>query len=160
MSTGVTYPRGFVAAGIAAGLKPSGAPDLALLVGAVGTTAAGLFTTNAAVAAPVVLSRKHLAAGGGRGVLVNSGQANAATGTQGDDDAFAAVAAAAQALDVEVSELSRLFHRCDRRAGAHGRTARRAAATRHRLGVRGRRGVRAGDHDDRHGAEGSDRGGR
>ena len=105
MSTGVTYPRGFVAAGIAAGLKPSGAPDLALLVGDAGTTAAGLFTTNAAVAAPVMLSRTHLAAGGGRGVLVNSGQANAATGTQGDDDASAAVAAAALALDLDVSEL-------------------------------------------------------
>jgi len=101
VSSGVTYARGFRAAGVAAGLKPSGSPDLALLVGDAGTTAAGLFTTNAAVAAPVVLSRKHLAAGGGRGVLVNSGQANAATGTQGDDDAVAAVSAAAGALGVE-----------------------------------------------------------
>ncbi len=105
MSTGVTYARGFRAAGVAAGLKPSGSPDLALLVGDPGTTAAGLFTTNAAVAAPVVLSRKHLAAGGGRGVLVNSGQANAATGTQGEDDALRAVSAAAGMLGVGVSEL-------------------------------------------------------
>jgi len=105
MSTGVTYPRGFTAAGIAAGLKPSGAPDLALLLGDAGTTAAGPFTTNAAVAAPVVLSRKRLAAGGGRGVLVNSGQANAATGTQGDDDASTAVVAAARALDIDAAEL-------------------------------------------------------
>ncbi len=105
MTTGVAYARGFRAAGIAAGLKPSGSPDLALLVGDAGTTAAGLFTTNAAVAAPVVLSRKHLAGGGGRGVLVNSGQANAATGAQGDDDAAAAVSAAAGALGVDASEL-------------------------------------------------------
>jgi glutamate N-acetyltransferase/amino-acid N-acetyltransferase len=105
VSTGVTYPRGFRAAGVAAGLKPSGSPDLALLVGNPGTTAAGLFTTNAAVAAPVVLSRKHLATGGCRGVVVNSGQANAATGTQGDDDAAAAVSAAAGALGIEVPEL-------------------------------------------------------
>jgi glutamate N-acetyltransferase / amino-acid N-acetyltransferase len=105
VSTGVTYARGFVAAGIAAGLKPSGAPDLALLVGDTGTTAAGLFTTNAAAAAPVALSRKHLAAGGGRGVLVNSGQANAATGTRGDDDAIAAVSAAASSLGFDSADL-------------------------------------------------------
>ena len=105
MSTGVTYARGFRATGMAAGLKPSGSPDLALLVGDPGTTAAGLFTTNAAVAAPVVLSRTHLAAGGGRGVLVNSGQANAATGTQGDDHAATAVSAVADALGVDASEL-------------------------------------------------------
>jgi len=105
VSTGVTYPRGFRAAGISAGLKPSGSPDLGLLLGDAGTTATGLFTTNAAVAAPVVLSRTHLAAGAGRGVLVNSGQANAATGTQGDDDAIAAVRATAQALGLEAAEL-------------------------------------------------------
>ncbi|HLB38892.1 MAG TPA: bifunctional ornithine acetyltransferase/N-acetylglutamate synthase, partial [Actinomycetota bacterium] len=70
MSSGVTYPKGFRAAGAAAGMKPSGRPDLALLLGDAGTTAAGLFTTNAVVAAPVVLSRKHLAEGGARGVLV------------------------------------------------------------------------------------------
>jgi glutamate N-acetyltransferase/amino-acid N-acetyltransferase len=86
-------------------LKPSGAPDLAMLVGDAGTAAAGLFTTNTVVAAPVVLSRKHLASGGARGVLVNSGQANAATGTRGDDDALAALSAAAEALGVEVVEL-------------------------------------------------------
>ena len=105
MSTGVAYPRGFRAAGVAAGLKPSGAPDLALLVGDAATTAAGLFTTNAAVAAPVVLSRKHLAAGGGRGVLVNSGQANAATGTRGDEDAVDAVAEVARELRLDATEL-------------------------------------------------------
>ncbi|HEY7667264.1 MAG TPA: bifunctional ornithine acetyltransferase/N-acetylglutamate synthase, partial [Actinomycetota bacterium] len=66
----VTRPRGFLAAGVAAGLKPSGRPDLALLVGAPGTTAAGLFTTNRAAAAPVVIGRERIAAGGARGVLV------------------------------------------------------------------------------------------
>ena len=105
MSTGVTYPRGFRAAGISAGLKPSGSPDLGLLLGDAGSTATGLFTTNAAVAAPVVLSRAHLAAGAGRGVLVYSGQANAATGTQGSDDAIAAVSATAQALGLEAADL-------------------------------------------------------
>ena len=105
MSTGVTYPRGFRAAGVAAGMKPSGSPDLALLLGDAGTTAAGVFTTNTVAAAPVVLSRKHLAAGGGRGVLVNSGQANAATGPRGDEDAAAAVAAAATVLGLAATDL-------------------------------------------------------
>jgi glutamate N-acetyltransferase / amino-acid N-acetyltransferase len=105
VSSGVTYPRGFRAAGVTAGMKPSGSPDLALLLGDAGTTAAGVFTTNTVVAAPVVLSRKHLAAGGGRGVLVNSGQANAATGPRGDEDAAAAVAAAASALGLATTDL-------------------------------------------------------
>jgi glutamate N-acetyltransferase / amino-acid N-acetyltransferase len=105
VSTGVTYPRGFRAAGVAAGMKPSGSLDLAMLLGDPGTTAAGLFTTNRVVAAPVTLSRKHLAAGGGRGVLVNSGQANAATGSRGEEDAGAAVAAAAAAVGVAASDL-------------------------------------------------------
>ena len=105
MTTGVTYPRGFTAAGVAAGMKPSGSLDLALLLGGETTTAAGLCTTNRIVAAPVTLTRKHLAAGGGRGVLVNSGQANAATGSRGDDDAAAAVAAAAAAVGVPATDL-------------------------------------------------------
>ena len=105
MTSGVTYPAGFRATGISAGLKPSGKPDLGLLVGDPGTTAAGLFTTNAVVAAPVVLSRRHLAEGQARAVLVNSGQANAATGPRGDLDARTAVEAAAGALGVDTREL-------------------------------------------------------
>jgi glutamate N-acetyltransferase/amino-acid N-acetyltransferase len=105
VSAGVTYPKGFTAGAVAAGLKPSGRLDVALLLGDPGTTAAGLFTTNEVVAAPVTLSRAHLAAGGGRGVLVNSGQANAATGARGDRDAIAAVAAGADALGVYPVEL-------------------------------------------------------
>jgi glutamate N-acetyltransferase/amino-acid N-acetyltransferase len=105
MTTGVTYPKGFRAAGVAAGMKPSGKLDLAMLVGDEGTTAAGLCTTNRIVAAPVTLTRQHLAAGGGRGVLVNSGQANAATGSRGDHDAAAAVAAAAATAGLPVTDL-------------------------------------------------------
>ena len=105
VSAGVTYPNGFRASGIAAGMKPSGRRDLALLLGDPGTTAAGTFTSNAVVAAPIVLSQKHLASGGGRGVLVNSGQANAATGSRGDADAEAAVSAAAAILGIPPNEL-------------------------------------------------------
>jgi len=101
----VTYPGGFRAAGVVAGLKPSGRPDLALLVGDAGTTAAGLFTTNAFAAAPVELDRARLAGGRGRAVLVNSGQANAATGERGRLDAERTSDAAAAALGLRPDEV-------------------------------------------------------
>jgi glutamate N-acetyltransferase/amino-acid N-acetyltransferase len=101
----VTYPRGFRAAGMSAGLKPSGRPDLGLLVGDPGTTVAGLFTTNRVAAAPVLLSRARIADGHGRAVIANSGQANAATGGRGEADALAVVSAAADALGVDVADV-------------------------------------------------------
>jgi len=102
VSAGVTYPKGFRAAGIAAGFKPSGKPDLGLVLAADGTTAAGLFTTNLVAAAPVALGRGRLAASGGavRAVVVNSGQANAATGERGISDAEKSTAALADLLGV------------------------------------------------------------
>jgi glutamate N-acetyltransferase/amino-acid N-acetyltransferase len=101
----VTFPRGFRAAGVTAGFKPSGLPDLGLLVGEPGTTAAGVFTTNLVCAAPVRLSRARLALGSPRAVLVNSGQANAATGARGDADAATATAAAAAALELDAADV-------------------------------------------------------
>ena len=101
----VTFPLGFTAAGVSAGLKPSGRPDLGLLVGDPGTTAAGLFTTNRVAAAPVRLTRACVAAGHGRAVIVNSGQANAATGDRGDADARTVVDATAEALGMEGSDV-------------------------------------------------------
>jgi glutamate N-acetyltransferase / amino-acid N-acetyltransferase len=84
---GVTAPRGFVASGIACGIKPDGVPDLALVATADGrpVSAAAVFTRNGAAAAPVVVSRRHLDASGGRAaaVVLNSGNANAATGESG-----------------------------------------------------------------------------
>jgi glutamate N-acetyltransferase/amino-acid N-acetyltransferase len=101
----VTYPAGFAAAGLSAGLKRSGKPDLGLLIGVPGTTAAGVFTTNRVQAAPVRLSRSRLARGRARAVLVNSGQANAATGARGDADAERATAAAAETIGVAPEEV-------------------------------------------------------
>ena len=72
-------PDGFRAGGIAAGIKPSGAPDLALVIADGPAAAAGVFTTSAAAAAPVRLSRSHVADGSARAVVLNSGCANAAT---------------------------------------------------------------------------------
>src|SRR3954462_896667 len=81
----VRVPRGFRFAAAKAGLKASGNPDLALAIAEEGATAAALFTTNRVVAAPVTVGREHLARSRGnlRAVLVNSGNANCATGPQG-----------------------------------------------------------------------------
>jgi glutamate N-acetyltransferase / amino-acid N-acetyltransferase len=86
---GITAPRGFRAAGVACGIKASGNLDLSLLVSDAMASAAGVFTTNLAKAAPVLLSRDHLAQSGGRGraVVINSGCANACTGADGRDHA-------------------------------------------------------------------------
>ncbi len=100
----ITTPRGFVAAGVAAGVKASGALDLALVAteDGVAVPTAATFTTNRAAAAPVAVSRAHLLATGGRAaaVVVNSGNANAATGRQGRDDAERMCARTAERLGV------------------------------------------------------------
>ena len=87
----VTLVDGFVAAGIHCGVKASGDPDLALVATADGepVAAAGVFTRNRMIAAPVVVSRRHLASSNGQAaaIVLNSGCANAATGEQGLADA-------------------------------------------------------------------------
>src|SRR5437762_5443325 len=82
---GVTTPLGFKAAGISAGIKANGGPDLALLVSDSEAAAAAVFTINRAQAAPVIVSREHLERSGGtaRAIVVNSGCANACTGDAG-----------------------------------------------------------------------------
>jgi glutamate N-acetyltransferase/amino-acid N-acetyltransferase len=81
---GVATARGFRASGVSVGIKKSGL-DLALLVSDTPATAAAVFTINKAQAAPVALSKEHLAASGGvvRAIIVNSGCANACTGDSG-----------------------------------------------------------------------------
>jgi glutamate N-acetyltransferase / amino-acid N-acetyltransferase len=86
----VTAPRGFRAAGVAAGLKSSGTPDVALVVNdGPDATAAGLFTANRVKAAPVLWSQQVLRAGIVRAVVLNSGGANACTGPEGFQDVHA-----------------------------------------------------------------------
>src|SRR5262249_4298548 len=82
---GVTAARGYRAAGVSAGIKANGNPDLALVVSDVPAQAAAVFTTNKAMAAPVIVSRDHLTRSGGvaRAIVVNSGCANACTGEEG-----------------------------------------------------------------------------
>lgn len=86
----VTAAAGFRAAGVTAGLKASGRPDLALVVSdGPEYTAAGVFTTNRVVAAPVVWTRQAISDGVARAVVLNSGGANACTGAQGFLDSHA-----------------------------------------------------------------------
>ena len=86
----VTLPKGFLAAGVTAGIKPSGKPDLALVVNeGPDFNAAAVFTSNRVFGAPVGLSREHIASGTAHAVILNSGGANVATGKKGYEDARA-----------------------------------------------------------------------
>ncbi len=101
ISGGITAPKGYRAAGITAGLKPSGLPDLALIVSDGDAIAAGVFTTSQVRAACVDYCRDQLRAkSNARAILCNAGQANAATGAQGMIDALECAQAVAQALNV------------------------------------------------------------
>ena len=98
----VTAAEGFRAAGIAAGIKGSGDPDLALVATEDGAPvpAAGVFTTNRMTAAPVLITQGNLQAAGGHAaaVVLNSGNANAGTGEAGERDAEAMCDAVAAEL--------------------------------------------------------------
>ena len=102
---GVCFPRGFRAAGVTCGLKASGAPDLALLACDGDAVAAGAFTRSRLAAAPVLVSREHLADGRARAVVVNSGNANACTGARGLHDAREMASSTARALGIAASEV-------------------------------------------------------
>ncbi|MDQ6796713.1 MAG: bifunctional glutamate N-acetyltransferase/amino-acid acetyltransferase ArgJ [Actinomycetota bacterium] len=106
----VTTPAGFVAAGVHCGVKPDPAAlDLALVAtdDGVAVTAAAVFTSNRAPAAPVEVSRSHLSATGGRAaaVILNSGNANAATGSTGREHAERTCALVADALGCAPEEV-------------------------------------------------------
>lgn len=83
----ITAPKGFRAGGLVCGIKPSGRPDLALLVAEARCAAAAVFTPNRFCGAPIVVGRKHVADGRLQAIVVNSGNANVATGTRGLKDA-------------------------------------------------------------------------
>jgi glutamate N-acetyltransferase/amino-acid N-acetyltransferase len=101
ISGGVTAPKGYRAAGITAGLKPSGLPDLALIVSDVEAIAAGVFTTSQVRAACVDYCREQLQAKAtARAILCNAGQANAATGEAGMADAIDSAQSLSQILSV------------------------------------------------------------
>jgi glutamate N-acetyltransferase/amino-acid N-acetyltransferase len=99
---GVTAPSGFRASGVSCGIKAKGL-DLAVLASDKPASVGAVFTTNLAQAAPIVVSRRHAEAGGGRAraIVVNSGCANACTGRDGMEHAAAMTAFTAQSLGCE-----------------------------------------------------------
>ena len=103
----VTAANGFRAAGVVAGLKASGQPDVALLVndGPL-SAAAGVFTTNRVKAAPVLWSQQVLESGRLRAVVLNSGGANACTGPAGFQDTHATAEHVAGLLDCGAGEVA------------------------------------------------------
>jgi len=110
VSPGITYPAGFLASGVAAGLKESGKPD----VGAVAVapelrervSSSAVFTPNAFAAAPVIVTRSVCDLGRLKAVVINSGNANACTGEQGIVAAKAMQEAAAKELGLTASEVA------------------------------------------------------
>ena len=105
---GITAPAGFRAAGVHCGIKANPEKlDLALIVSDTPATAAAVFTTNLAVAPPIVVSRDHLraTAGQARAVVINSGCANACTGDQGRQVAHLMAAETARAIDCDLEEI-------------------------------------------------------
>ena len=97
----VTYPQGYRAAGVVAGLKTSGAPDVAVVINdGPRWDAAGVFTRNRIQAAPVLWSRQVLADGALRAVVLNAGGANACTGPEGFADTHHTAEAVAEQLGI------------------------------------------------------------
>ncbi len=101
------WPKGFSSGAVEAGIKYSNRKDLMLLTTDAASSAAALFTTNLCCAAPVLLSREHLLVSSFsvRAIVCNSGNANAATGVQGMEDARAMAEAVASALSIKPEEV-------------------------------------------------------
>lgn len=100
------WPEGFHAAGVSAAIRYD-KKDIMLLLSDLPASTAALFTTNRCTAAPVMLSRKHLQASGGvmRAIICNSGNANAATGPVGEEDAATMAAEIAELFGIMPSEV-------------------------------------------------------
>jgi len=99
--------QGFKMAAVAAGIKPGGALDLALIYSEKAATAAAVFTQNTFIAAPLIVSKRHLHETGNRvrAIIVNSGNANAATGETGIQAARATADALASQIGCKANEV-------------------------------------------------------
>jgi glutamate N-acetyltransferase/amino-acid N-acetyltransferase len=102
-----TPPKGFQWGAVKAGIKASGNLDLAVAIAPQTANAAAMFTKNQVVAAPITIGRKHIAATGGRvkAILVNSGNANCATGQDGIDGCLRTCVATAEAFECVFDEV-------------------------------------------------------
>lgn len=105
--TGVTAPKGFAATATTAGIKPSGNPDMTLVVNQGPLdVAAAVYTRNRVQASPVKLTRAHLVDDTIKACIINSGNANACNGPQGDKDALHTADAVAKALGVATTDIA------------------------------------------------------
>ncbi|WP_379157319.1 bifunctional ornithine acetyltransferase/N-acetylglutamate synthase [Paenibacillus sp. sgz5001063] len=102
----VTTPKGFKAGGLHCGLKKTERNDLAAILCEVPATSAAVYTTNIFQAAPLKVTRESLVNGTLQAVIVNSGNANACTGDQGEADAYEMRAAAARCLGVNEQDVA------------------------------------------------------
>lgn len=100
----VTAASGFVASGVHAGIRRSG-PDLAIVRSLAPAVGGAVWTTNRVLAAPVVVSKRHLESAEAQAVVINAGVANAATGEAGIANAERTAAEAAAALDLEPAQV-------------------------------------------------------
>ena len=98
---GVCAPGGFLASGVHCGIKEEGRLDLALVCSQEPAVIAGVFTSNELKAAPVLLTRQRVASGTARAVVINSGNANAMTGSRGREDALEMATVVERSLDLE-----------------------------------------------------------
>jgi len=97
---GICAPKGFKAAGIAARIKKSGRPDMALIASDVPATVAGVFTTNKVKAAPIIVSQQNIKSGKCQAIIANAGNANCWTGKKGLLDAWQMVGKTAKVLGI------------------------------------------------------------
>ena len=102
---GVTFPKGFQAAGVKAGIKKSGNLDVAVIYTEKKAVVAGTFTKNAVAAAPVHVSKEVVATHTAHAIVANAGCANACTGAQGEADAAAMQRIAADALGCSAQDV-------------------------------------------------------
>ena len=102
---GVTFPQGFKAAGVKAGIKKSGNLDVAVIYTEKEAAVAGTFTQNAVAAAPVFASKNVVKTGTAHAIAANAGCANACTGEQGDKDARAMQSITAEALGCQADDV-------------------------------------------------------
>ena len=104
-AAGVTFPRGFKAAGVKAGIKKSGNLDVAMIYTEKTAAIAGVFTKNAVAAAPVLVSKEVVKTGTAHAIVANAGCANACTGQTGLDNAHKMAAMAAAELGCDASDV-------------------------------------------------------
>lgn len=102
---GVTFAKGFTAAGVKAGIKKSGNLDVAVIYTKTQAVVAGTFTQNKVAAAPVYISKEVVATGTAHAIVANAGCANACTGQQGLDDAHKMAQIAADELGVNADDV-------------------------------------------------------